>query len=84
VTCAFGRILHQVPFPVFSTAGHVVTHNPVAPEVRDGVLRLFAAPDDADEGAGTQLPVCETPPSAPRQVASEPSAGHGDHPGRAS
>jgi hypothetical protein len=35
-------------------------------------------------GPGTQLLVCETPPSAPRQVASEPSAGHGDHPGRAS
>jgi hypothetical protein len=56
-----GRILHEVPFPRFSTAGHVVTRNPVALEVRDGVLRLFAAPDDAGEGAGTQLLVYESP-----------------------
>jgi hypothetical protein len=56
-----GDILHQVPFPVFSAAGHVVTRNPVALEVRDGVLRLFAAPDDAGEAAGTELLVYETP-----------------------
>jgi hypothetical protein len=56
-----GRILHQVPFPVFSAARHVVTRNPVALEVRDGVLRMFAAPDDAGEGTGTELLVYEAP-----------------------
>jgi hypothetical protein len=56
-----GRILHQVPFPVFSAAGHVVTRNPTALEVRDGVLRLFAAPDDGEEANGTELLVFETP-----------------------
>jgi hypothetical protein len=56
-----GRILHEVPFPFFSAAGHVVTRNPVELEVRDGVLRLFAAPDDGEEVAGTELLVYETP-----------------------
>ena len=56
-----GDILHQVPFPVFSAAGHVVTRNPVALEARDGVLRMFAAPDDAEEVAGTELLVFEAP-----------------------
>jgi hypothetical protein len=58
---ASGRILHEVPFPVFSTAGHVVTRNPVALEARDGVLRMFTAPDDGEEIAGTELIVFETP-----------------------
>jgi hypothetical protein len=49
------RILHQLPFPYFSTAGHVMTRNPVALEVVDDTLRLLAAPDDGDEGAGTEL-----------------------------
>lgn len=56
-----GRILHEVPFPQFSTAGHVVTRNPVALEVAGDRLRLLAAPDDGDEGAGTELLVYETP-----------------------
>ncbi|WP_219417433.1 DUF6454 family protein [Pseudonocardia nigra] len=54
-----GRILHQVPFPHFSSAGHVVTRNPVALEVDGPTLRLFAAPDDGAEGAGTELLVYE-------------------------
>ena len=56
-----GAILHQVPFPQFSTAGHVATRNPVALEADGGVLRLFAAPDDGEEAAGTELLVYETP-----------------------
>jgi hypothetical protein len=56
-----GRILHEIPFPVFSSAGHVVTRNPVELEVRDGVLRMFTAPDDGEEAAGTELLVYETP-----------------------
>jgi hypothetical protein len=55
------RILHQVPFPRFSTAGHVITRNPVALEVADGKLRLLAAPDDGDEVAGTELFTFEAP-----------------------
>ncbi|MEQ4209517.1 DUF6454 family protein [Actinopolymorpha sp. B17G11] len=56
------RILHQVPFPRFSTAGHAVTRNPVALEVSDDKLRLFAAPDDGEEAAGTELIIYESPP----------------------
>ena len=55
---------HPAPGPVPACSpppGHVVTRNPVALEVRDGVLRLFAAPDDGEEGAGTELLVYETP-----------------------
>lgn len=56
------RIVHEVPFPYFSSAGHVVTRNPVALE-RDGdTLRLLAAPDDGEEGGGTELLVYETTP----------------------
>jgi Family of unknown function (DUF6454) len=55
-----GAILHQVPFPQFSKAGHVVTRNPVALEVDGSTLRLFAAPDDGEEPGGTELLVYET------------------------
>lgn len=54
-----GRILHQVPFPQFSTAGHGATRNPVAFEVDGAVLRLLAAPDDGDEPGGTELLIYE-------------------------
>ncbi|MEQ4208911.1 DUF6454 family protein [Actinopolymorpha sp. B9G3] len=53
------RILHQIPFPYFSSAGHVMTRNPVALEVVNETLRLLAAPDDGDEGSGTELFVYE-------------------------
>jgi hypothetical protein len=52
-------ILHQVPFPVFSSTGHVMTRNPVAFELDGDVLRMFAAPDDGDEPNGTELYVLE-------------------------
>lgn len=54
-----GSILHEVPFQQFSTAGHVMTRNPVAVESTRGGLRLFAAPDDGEEKAGTELFVYE-------------------------
>jgi hypothetical protein len=54
-----GRILHEVPFPYFSAAGHSATRNPVALETSGTVLRLFAAPDDGEEVAGTELLVYE-------------------------
>ncbi len=54
-------ILHELPFPYFSSAGHVATRNPVALELDRGVIRLLAAPDDAEEGSGTELLVYEAP-----------------------
>lgn len=54
------RILHQVPLPRFSTAGHVLTRNPVAFEADGTTLRLLAAPDDGEEPAGTELYILET------------------------
>lgn len=54
-----GRIVHELPFPRFSTAGHVLTRNPVALEVVDGRLRMLAAPDDGEELTGTELYVLE-------------------------
>ena len=50
-----------MPFPYFSAAGHVATRNPVALEVAGPTLRLFAAPDDGEETAGTELLVYESP-----------------------
>lgn len=55
------EIVHEVPFPRFSTAGHAMTRNPVSLEVDGDVLRLFAAPDDGEEVAGTELFVFEAP-----------------------
>lgn len=56
-----GDIVHQLPFPQFSAAGHAVTRNPVALEADGDTLRMFAAPDDQEEVAGTELLVFETP-----------------------
>ena len=55
-----GRILHEIPFPFFSAAGHSVTRNPVAIETAGTTMRMFAAPDDGEEVAGTELLVYET------------------------
>jgi hypothetical protein len=55
------RILHEIPFPAFSAAGHSVTRNPVALEVEDKKLRLFTAPDDGESPAGTEILVFESP-----------------------
>ncbi len=55
------EILHEVPFPYFSTAGHVATRNPVAVEVDGDTVRLLAAPDDDGEGNGTELLIYEAP-----------------------
>lgn len=50
-----GRVLHEVPVQARSAAGHVVTRNPVHLEAAPDGLRLWAAPDDGDEIAGTEL-----------------------------
>ncbi|GAA0957150.1 DUF6454 family protein [Kribbella koreensis] len=55
------RILHEIPFPAYSTAGHSVTRNPVALEVDGSKLRLFTAPDDGEGATGTELLIYESP-----------------------
>jgi uncharacterized protein DUF6454 len=49
------RILHEVPFQQWSSAGHVVTRNPLKLRAVGGHLQLWAAPDNGDEGNGTEL-----------------------------
>lgn len=56
------EIVHEVPVPMVSTAGHTITRNPAALEADGDVLRLFAAPDDGEEDAGTELFVYEARP----------------------
>ncbi|WP_328328999.1 DUF6454 family protein [Kribbella sp. NBC_00382] len=55
------RILHEIPFAAYSTAGHSVTRNPVALEVDGTKLRLFTAPDDGEGATGTELLIYESP-----------------------
>jgi hypothetical protein len=55
------RILHEIPFPAYSTAGHSVTRNPVALEVDGSKLRLLTAPDDGEGATGTELLIYESP-----------------------
>jgi hypothetical protein len=54
------RILHEIPFPAFSSAGHSATRNPVALEVDGNKLRLFTAPDDGEEVKGTEILIYES------------------------
>ncbi|WP_141789649.1 DUF6454 family protein [Oryzihumus leptocrescens] len=49
------NILREVPFQKWSTAGHVMTRNPVKMSARGNQLTLWAAPDNGDEGNGTEL-----------------------------
>lgn len=53
------RILHEVPVQLWSTAGHVITRNPTDLDADGRHLTLYAAPDDSDEVAGTQILVYE-------------------------
>jgi hypothetical protein len=61
VDLATQAIRHEVPFQQWSAAGHVATRNPVHLETDNGVLRLWAAPDDGDEANGTEILIYETP-----------------------
>ena len=49
------RILREVPFQRWSTAGHVITRNPVKLAAVDGGLDLWAAPDNGEERNGTEV-----------------------------
>ncbi len=55
-----GRVVHEVPVPGFSTAGHSLTRNPVLVESDDDTLRLWVAPDDGEDTGGTELILLET------------------------
>lgn len=48
-------VLHETPFQQWSTAGHVMTRNPVEVHAEGQHLTLYAAPDDGGEVAGTEL-----------------------------
>jgi len=48
-------ILHEVPFQRWSTAGHVLTRNPLKLAAAGKQITMWAAPDNGDEGNGTEL-----------------------------
>ncbi|MDO9377665.1 MAG: DUF6454 family protein [Nocardioidaceae bacterium] len=48
-------VTHEIPFQQFSTGGHVATRNPVDVHAAGRTLTMYAAPDDSDEGVGTQV-----------------------------
>lgn len=54
------QVRHEVPFQQYSSAGHVATRNPVHLEADGRILRVWAAPDDGEETAGTEILVYET------------------------
>ena len=49
------RLVNMVPFQYFSSAGHVMTRNPVKLTASGRTITLWAAPDNGEETAGTQL-----------------------------
>ena len=49
------RVLREIPFQRWSTAGHVITRNPVKLAVVGGGLDLWAAPDNGEERNGTEV-----------------------------
>lgn len=50
-----GNVLHEAPLQQWSTAGHVATRNPTMLKASRNRLTMYAAPDDSDEGKGTQI-----------------------------
>ena len=48
-------VLRDVPFQQWSTAGHVATRNPLKLTADGGNLTLRVAPDNGDEGNGTEI-----------------------------
>ena len=48
-------VLHEVPFQQWSTAGHVMTRNPLKLVADGKQLTMYAAPDNGEEGNGTEL-----------------------------
>lgn len=54
------QVLREVPLQQWSTAGHVVTRNPVKLTADGNRLMLWAAPDNGDEGNCTEILTYET------------------------
>jgi Family of unknown function (DUF6454) len=48
-------VVNEFPFQQWSSAGHVVTRNPVKLSAAGNVLTLWAAPDNGEEIAGTEI-----------------------------
>jgi hypothetical protein len=48
-------IINEFPFQQWSDAGHVMTRNPVKLVADGNVLTMWAAPDNGDEGVGTEI-----------------------------
>ena len=48
-------VLREVPFQKWSSAGHVMTRNPVKLAASGNQLTLWAAPDNGEEANGTEL-----------------------------
>jgi hypothetical protein len=48
-------ILNEVPFQQWSTGGHVATRNPVKVVADGNQMTMYAAPDNGDEGNGTEI-----------------------------
>lgn len=55
IDAAQHRIIREFPLPLYSEAGHVVTRNPFSVTIDEGVLTMWVAPDDGDEGRGTGI-----------------------------
>ena len=49
------RILHELPLQLWSSGGHVITRNPLKLAAYGDRLHLWAAPDNGDEGNGTEV-----------------------------
>ena len=49
------NVLREVPFQQWSTAGHVATRNPLKLAADGNNLSMWAAPDNGDEGNGTEI-----------------------------
>lgn len=49
------RIVRDIPISIFSTAGHVLTRNPVTVTPAESGLHIHAAPDDGDDNGGTRI-----------------------------
>lgn len=55
IDIATGQVEHEAPIQQWSTAGHVITRNPVDVASDGKNITLYAAPDDFGEGKNTQI-----------------------------
>lgn len=54
------NVLREVPMQQWSTAGHVTTRNPVKLAADGNKLTMWTAPDNGDEGNGTEILTYQT------------------------